>query len=215
MSWHQCSVFGSTATAVCGIRIGRGPGQTASMWPLWLWMCWLLSGPRPVLCLGWSHLLQILPCWSLHQEVPALTHSPRQIPSFPACRCVCVISALHTFASSLLFHHSTLALNVTMLWGWFIKSVPQAQRGTAASCYVTSNSMHLITALPLFLSLSSPLLLFSIFPFALPLHFVTCSKSLSPFTSLAPVSADDSGGRMFAMATLSSCATGCKLTVSV
>ena len=90
---------------------------------------------------------------SAHTHTHTHTHSLRQIPSFPACRCVCVISALHTFTSSLLFHHSTLALNVTMLWGWIIKSISQAQRGTAASCYVTSISMHLITALPLFLSL--------------------------------------------------------------
>ncbi len=76
---------GFTATAVCGLWSGCGPGQTASVWPLWLRMCWLLSGQRPLLCLGWSHLLQILPCGSLHQEVTAQTqlmHTPRQAPSF-------------------------------------------------------------------------------------------------------------------------------------
>lgn len=100
-------VVDTTATAVCWVKCGCGPGQTASVWPLWHWMCRLLSGQRSLLCLGWSHLLQILPCWSLHQEVTARTLPDETNFSSPLM-CVCTISALHTFNSTLLFHHSIL-----------------------------------------------------------------------------------------------------------
>lgn len=149
------------ATAVRGFRSGRGPGQTAPVWPLRLWMCRLLSGQGPLLCLGWSHLLQILPCWSLHQEVTTHTHAHTHTRAvndkshFSPCRCV--ISALDTKAcTSVPSVH--LVLNVTMLWGWFIiKSVSQAPGDMAAPRYIIPISMHWTPFLPLCFTALFPL----------------------------------------------------------
>ena len=178
-------VLGSTATAVCRVRSGCGPDQTASVWPLWLRMCWLLSGQRPLLCLGWSHLLQILPCWSLHKEVTA--HSSEIGPVFIPCRymCLCVTSAVHTFTSKPLFHQSILP--------WISQrstARPPSHYHMTVRCYAMLFSMHLITTL---LSLSV-FLSFSLFAFFLSLlllishDVITCSKLLSlyfPFFHLS------------------------------
>lgn len=60
-------------------------------------MCWLLSGQRSLLCLGWYHLLQILPCWSLpQQEVTAYIHSLQYRSHFLFIANVC--KSYHLFA---------------------------------------------------------------------------------------------------------------------
>lgn len=103
-----------------------------------------------------------------------------------------------------------LTLNVTWLWGCLIKSMSEYPGDMAATCYAIPWSVC---------SERHP----SSFPFscfppppsfptpALPQqHMLKMTFSASP----APITADDSGGRMFAMATPSSCAMGCKLMVS-
>lgn len=195
---NLCLAVGSTATAVCGFRGGRGSGQAASLWPLWLRMCWLLSGQRPLLCLGWSHLLQILPCWSLHQEVSALTHIAQPHPHtytqwdtthlLNPCRCVCKISSLHTSATALLFHH------VILPWMSQCSQAEAYQVGiTAAKRHdrqVLRNPNqyaldHLLLSFPLFTSIVPffPLLLSPI-----SRSLITCSKLLPLPLSLCHLS---------------------------
>lgn len=49
------------ATALHRITLGCGSGQIPSLWHVWQCLCWLLPGSRPLLCLGWHILLQVLP----------------------------------------------------------------------------------------------------------------------------------------------------------
>lgn len=57
------------ATALCGFWGWCGSGEAPSVWPVRVWVCRLLPSEGPLLRLGWNHLLTILPCWGLHQEV--------------------------------------------------------------------------------------------------------------------------------------------------
>lgn len=109
-----------------------------------------------------------------------------------------------------------LALKVTMLWSWFPKSLSQTLRDMPARCYVMPISIHLITffLFPSLLPSFAHAHIVSVFLFTHRLHFHHMFK-ITPFLLLSHFLAGDSGGRMCAMATLSSCAMGCKLMVSV
>lgn len=196
------------ATVVCGLRSGRGPGQTAPVWPLRLWMCRLLSGQGPLLCLGWSHLLQILPCWDLHQEVTTHTHtrSQRQVPFFSLQ--VRDISTWHqsvhfcSIGASCAECHDALRLVY-----YHVGITGSGRHGGPTLCNTYQYALNTLSTSMLYCSLSSHPSL------ALSSHVGNVSLTLC--SPLAPISADDSGGRMFAMATPSSCAMDCKLMVSV
>lgn len=85
------------ATTVCGVSVWRDPSGSPSLWCVWGGLCWLLSGQRPILRLGWQILLQIL---ILAEEVRIkLIYTGHVWSSFPPCVCekTVVSEAAHTF----------------------------------------------------------------------------------------------------------------------
>lgn len=173
----------STATAVCGVWSGCGPGQTASMWPLWFRMCWLLSGQRPLLCLGWSHLLQILPCWSLHQEVIAQRrHTMRQVPYFPADVFVWyqLLTPLPTHFYSIIASCPKCHNALRLVYQVSITCTERHESKVLCNVYQHAPD-HLTSSFPLFFSLFA---FFLSFLSPMSRTFITCLKLLSLSLSL-------------------------------
>lgn len=54
------------ATAICGFKWRDSPAVTQQMPPVWPRLRWMLPGAGPLLCLGWTNMLTIHPCF---QEV--------------------------------------------------------------------------------------------------------------------------------------------------
>lgn len=63
---YCCFLLLYTASPVCGLSIGCGTGEDASLWDLWKSLCWVLLGKRPLLCLGWIILYSI----HIQQQTP-------------------------------------------------------------------------------------------------------------------------------------------------
>lgn len=85
--------------------------------------------------------------------------------------CVSLISALHTFTSTFLFHHSILPWMSHRSKAGLTSHYHRQQKDMRTRCYIIHISMRLITSLPLIFSLSSWIFVF----FFSPLHFTRLS----------------------------------------